>query len=147
MENIAILKKMALFADLDTLELIQISKLISNHRYTKGGMVIREGDRGSSLFAVKTGQFRAYVTRGGNQQDLAVFQSGESFGELALVDAAPRSASVEALTAGELLELTAEDFETILGYTPDLRQKIHENLIRDLVLKLRRTNDRLLHLL
>jgi len=147
MENVAILKKMGLFADLDSLELIQISKLIGHHRYAKGEVVIREGDRGSSLFAVKTGQFRAYVTRGGHQQDLAVFQSGESFGELALVDEAPRSATVEALTAGELLELTSEDFKHLLDYTPDLRKKVHENLIRDLVLKLRRTNDRLLHLL
>lgn len=147
MENVAILKKMALFADLDALELIQVSKLVGHHRYAKGEVVIREGDRGESLFVVKAGQFRAYVTRGGNQQDLAVFQPGESFGELALVDAAPRSASVEALTVGELLELTAEDFKRILAHTPDLRQKIHENLIRDLVLKLRRTNDRLLHLL
>lgn len=147
MENVALLKKMALFNDLDALELIQISKLVENRRFSKGEVVIREGDQGSSLFAVKGGQFRAYVTRGGNQQDLAVFQPGESFGELALVDAAPRSASVEALTSGELLELTAEEFAKILHHSNEMKLKIQDNLIKDLVLKLRRTNDRLLHLL
>ncbi len=147
MENIAILKKMGLFDGLDAMELIQISKRVGHHRYKKGGLVIREGDRGESLFVVKAGQFRAYVTRAGNQQDLAVFQPGETFGELALIDAAPRSASVEALTAGEVLELQAAEFREILSHSVDLRLKIKDNLIADLVAKLRRTNDRLLHLL
>jgi len=146
MEDMAVLKKMRLFQDLDTLELIQISKLVRHHRFAPGEAAIKEGDHGNSLFVVKSGTFRAYVTRQ-NQQELAQFGPGESFGELALWDAAPRSATVEAQSAGELLELTSEAFRQILSHSAELRERLYENLIRDLVVKLRRTNDKLLHLL
>ncbi|MCI4397594.1 MAG: cyclic nucleotide-binding domain-containing protein [Acidobacteria bacterium] len=146
MEDMAVLKKMRLFKDLDTLELIQISKTVRHHRFAPGELAIKEGDHGDSLFVVKSGKFRAYVTRQ-SSKELAQFGPGESFGELALIDAAPRSATIEAMSQGELLELTSEDFRQILSHSNELRERLYENLIKDLVIKLRRTNDKLLHLL
>lgn len=147
MEKIEILKQMVLFHDLDSLELIQLSKLVTHKKYEKGDMVLAEGDMGDSLFVVKSGQFRAFVIRNGVEQQLATFNVGDSFGEMSLIDKQPRSASISALSDGELLEFTKESFETIMGYTQKLQIKLLQNLVNDVSLKLRRTNDRLLHLM
>ena len=147
MEKIEILKQMVLFHDLDSLELIQLSKLVTHKKYEKGDMVLAEGDMGDSLFVVKGGQFRAFVIRNGVEQQLATFNVGDSFGEMSLIDKQPRSASISALSEGELLEFTKESFETIMGYTQKLQIKLLQNLVNDVSLKLRRTNDRLLHLM
>lgn len=147
MEKIEILKQMVLFHDLDSLELIQLSKLVTHKKYEKGDMVLAEGDMGDSLFVVKNGQFRAFVIRNGIEQQLATFNVGDSFGEMSLIDKQPRSASISALSDGELLEFTKESFETIMGYSQKLQIKLLQNLVNDVSLKLRRTNDRLLHLM
>lgn len=147
MEKIEILKQMVLFHDLDSLELIQLSKLVTHKKYEKGDMVLAEGDMGDSLFVVKNGQFRAFVIRNGVEQHLATFNVGDSFGEMSLIDKQPRSASISALSDGELLEFTKESFETIMGYSQKLQIKLLHNLVNDVSLKLRRTNDRLLHLM
>jgi CRP-like cAMP-binding protein len=147
MENMAVLKQIALFEGLDSLELIQVSKLVKNRHFAKDDLVIREGDVGTSLFAVKSGEFRAFIGQGLNAAELAQFKHGDSFGELALIDHAPRSASVEALTDGELLEFDKKAFETLLAYSEDMRSKLYRNLVTDLAAKLRRTNDSLAMLL
>lgn len=147
MEKIEILKQMVLFYNLDSLELIQLSKLVLHKIYQAGDIVVTEGEMGDSLYVVKSGQFRAYVTREGVDQQLAIFNVGESFGELSLVDEHPRSASISALVEGELLEFTKESFDKVLKYSEKLKIKILENLVCDLSIKLRRTNDRLVRLL
>lgn len=147
MEHMAILKQMGLFHGLDSLELIQVNKLVKHRRYEPGDFVIREGEEGQSLFIVKSGQFRAFVGYGGTEKDLAVFKPYDSFGELALIDHGPRSASVLALAKGELLEFTAQDLAALMDHSPELKIHLQDNIIRDLARKLRRTNDRLLHLL
>jgi CRP-like cAMP-binding protein len=147
MEHMGILKQMGLFQGLDSLELIQVSKLVKHRRYDVGDTVLKEGEEGDSLFVVKSGQFRAFVSYGGTEKELAVFKPAASFGELALMDHGPRSATVVALVKGELLEFTSADLETLMGHSERLKICLQSNIITDLALKLRRTNDRLLHLL
>lgn len=147
MEKVEILKQMVLFNNLDSLELIQLSKLVDHKIYNANELVIAEGEIGDSLFVVKSGQFKAFVVREGEEQHIATFNVGDSFGELALVDEQPRSASISAITDGELLEFTKENFQKILSHSDKLKMKILLNLITDLALKLRRTNDRLIRLL
>jgi CRP/FNR family transcriptional regulator, cyclic AMP receptor protein len=147
MEKIEILKQMVLFHNLDSLELIQLSKLVSHKLFQEGELVIAEGEMGDSLFVVKRGVFKAFVNRDGADQNIANFNTGDSFGELALIDRHPRSASISSVTEGELLEFTKESFEKIMEYSEKIKLKLLENLVYDLSLKLRRTNDRLVRLL
>jgi CRP-like cAMP-binding protein len=147
MEKIEILKQMVLFHNLDSLELIQLSKFVDHKFYNEGDLVIAEGEMGDSLFVVKKGQFKAFALREEVEQHIATFNVGDSFGELALLDKQPRSASVMALTDGELLEFTKENFDKVLSYSEKIKIKVLENIVADLSQKLRRTNDRLLKLL
>ena len=78
---------------------------------------------------------------------LGEFSTGDHFGEIALIDNGPRSAEIRAASASELLEFTREDFQSVLAFSTDLKLKIYDNLLRELCVKIRRTNDRMLPLL
>ncbi len=81
MENIQLLKQMELFSNLDPLEMIQVNKRIKTRPYKMGDLVLTEGGLDTGMFVVKSGQFRAFVERDGQPQDLAVFTGGGHFGE------------------------------------------------------------------
>ena len=147
MEQMAVLKQIDLFEGLDHMELIQVAKLVKHRKFEGGERVLTEGEPGFALYAVKAGIFLAFLEVPGEARELATFVAGDSFGELALIDHAPRSASIEAVTAGELLEFDAKAFETLLHHSDDLRLKLLNNLVRDLASKLRRANDRLARIL
>jgi len=147
MEHMAVLKGIDLFRGLDSLELVQVSKLVKNRKFDAGERVLAEGEPGFALFAVKSGIFRAYLDAGHEKKELATFVAGDSFGELALIDHAPRSASVDAEVSGELLEFDDKAFETLLKHSEELKLKLLNNLVRDLATKLRRANDRLAQIL
>lgn len=147
MEHAAVLKRMELFRSLDSLELVQVSKRVRHLKVRADEVVVREGDPGDSLFIVKQGRFRASTTTGAFPLELGTFEEADLFGELVLLDGGVRSATVEALSDGELLELCRKDFEELLNHSVDLKVKLLQNLVKDLAAKLRRTNDQLAKLL
>jgi CRP-like cAMP-binding protein len=147
MEHMAVLKGMDLFAGLDSMELIQVSKLVKNRKYDAGATVLKEGEPGFALYAVKSGLFRAVLEHPGEPKELASFVAGDSFGEMALIDHAPRSATVQAVTSGELLEFDDKAFQALLAHSEVLRLKLLQNLVGSLAAKLRHTNERLAQIL
>jgi len=79
-------------------------------------LVIREGEPGQSFFFVASGQVRVYDTDGtGKQKDLAKLHENAIFGEMALLSARPRSASVEVVGEADLLEVTRESLAALAG--------------------------------
>jgi CRP-like cAMP-binding protein len=75
-------------------------------RLPAGALVIREGEPGASFFFVASGQLRVFATDGlGRQTELAVLGENAVFGEMALLSAQPRTASVECTTEVDLLEV------------------------------------------
>lgn len=147
MESVALLKKMELFHGLSSLEIVQVSKRITHRKVDAGEVVIEQGSVGSSLFIVRAGHLVASVAKRDGQEVLGEFGPGDHFGEIALIDHGPRSAEIRATSPAELLELTRENFRQIIDFSPDLKTQIYENLLRELCVKIRRTNDRLLQML
>jgi CRP-like cAMP-binding protein len=79
-------------------------------------LVIREGEPGQSFFFVAAGAVRVYDTDGtGKQKDLAKLHENAIFGEMALLSARPRSASVEVVGEADLLEVTRESLAALAG--------------------------------
>lgn len=79
-------------------------------------VIIRQGDPGDAYYLVKSG--RVAVTRKlpeGKVVPVAELSAGDAFGEEALISKLPRNATVIALEAGELMRLSAEDFDKLLG--------------------------------
>lgn len=88
------LQNTQLFADLTREERDQVGRLFKERRFSKGDTVIVEGSGGAAFFMIDSGQ--ATVTVRGVEQ--ATLGPGDYFGELALIDGGPRSATVTATT-------------------------------------------------
>lgn len=90
-------------------------------RFAAGETVVREGDRGSSMFVVETG--RLGVSAHGNvgqSQRLAVLEPGAAFGEISLLTGDPRTATVRAMTEATLVEIGKATLLPILRENPSI---------------------------
>jgi CRP-like cAMP-binding protein len=97
-----------------------------------GGIIFREGDNAHELFVIKSGQVRIQL---GNRT-LAEFSANDIFGEMALIDNEPRSATAIAVTDVELVGVSERQFLFMVGQTPYFALKV----MRALAQRLRTTS-------
>ncbi len=91
-----------------------------NKTFSKGEVVFREGDNGESFFEVIKGLVGVYTGYGTDaEQKLTEIGAGHIVGELALIDAFPRSATVVALEDTELTEVTLDELRAYFEGSPD----------------------------
>ena len=132
-EKVLFLKSIDLFARIPGEDLAQISVITEEVTFEDGESIFEEGQLGDALFLVVSGEVR--VHRG--TREFARLGAGECFGEMAILDSAPRSATVSALDDVDCLKIEREDFYDILGEKPEIAQGI----IRVLTARLRRSLD------
>jgi len=136
-----VLARMPLFRPLNERELLRIQEVTEVVSYKKGDKIIKEGDRGEELFIVLNGQVN--VLAGGTQ--LASFQQGEHFGEMALIRAQPRSATVVSDDDSELMMIRRTDFFDILRKEHQLAVKLLWQFLGVLADRLADTSKKLDH--
>jgi CRP-like cAMP-binding protein len=115
----AVLATMPLFAGLAPAELDDLARRAVTRRYGRGETIFSQGDDGTGLFLIVQGQ--AEIVRenlDGNELILTVLGRPEHFGELALLDAAPRTASARSLDASVTVFLSREAFRDFLATHP-----------------------------
>jgi CRP/FNR family transcriptional regulator, cyclic AMP receptor protein len=137
---VGLLRRVPLFSDLDAEELERFSRVAVARSFPRATRVFHEGDQSDACYIVRSGDFR--VTRehsDGRAITLANLGAGDIFGELAMLDGEVRSASVEALTDGELLALPAADVRRLLARHPEITVKLVGALVR----RLRQANERI----
>ena len=115
-----VLANMPLFSRLTERELLRVMQLVEVREYADGDLVIREGDKGDELFIVLDGKVR--VSRG--EQTLTHLGQGEHVGEMALIRSVPRSATVAAVGAAELIAIRRADFFEILRKEHEIAVKM-----------------------
>ena len=103
-----------LFAKADRKQLERVAALCTEVRVPAGRTLCTEGEPGVEFFVVEEGE--AAVTVGGS--DVATLKAGDFFGELALLDGGPRTASVTASTDMQLIVLSASEFGGALHADP-----------------------------
>ncbi|MGH9293900.1 MAG: cyclic nucleotide-binding domain-containing protein [Acidimicrobiales bacterium] len=109
-----------LFSGLSRSELRSLARKAEARSLAVGTVVCDEGDVGQELYVILSG--RAEVLRSGRR--VAVLGPGDHFGELALLDRLPRSASVRATSNLELLVIAQADFNSLLKDSPALTRKL-----------------------
>ncbi|MBI5502285.1 MAG: cyclic nucleotide-binding domain-containing protein [Deltaproteobacteria bacterium] len=130
------LSKMPFFKYLGYSDLLKVFVNMQTVRFGKGQTIFVEGDGGADLFLVLSGQVRIHRGEG----DLARLGPGAHFGEMALIDQAPRSASVTTTEDTLLLRLDRKMFFTLIRKESELAKKVLWNMLQVLSARLRTTN-------
>lgn len=128
-----ILDNIALFADLSDAERESISKLAVTRSFKKNTLVICEGDQSDSLYIILSGKVKVFLSdEDGKEVTLNTQKEGEYFGELAMLDDAPRSASVITVEASKLAVISKAAFDECLESHPKIALTIMRGLARRL---------------
>ena len=113
------LAKVPLFSDCSNRDLQTISRVVKDIDHRAGTVIAREGEPGVGLFVIVEGETE--VTIGGKKK--ATLGPGEFFGEIALLDGGPRTATVTAITDVKLLGLTEWVFRGLMQEHPSIAIK------------------------
>jgi CRP-like cAMP-binding protein len=118
--NIEFLKHVTLFEDLDRRSLEAIANAAVEQDYAAGQEIVRQGDTGVGAFIIKKGRVEIVQDRQGHQHKLAELKSGDVFGEMALLDEFPRSATCRAIEPTTCLGIQRWHFRGILESHPQI---------------------------
>jgi CRP/FNR family cyclic AMP-dependent transcriptional regulator len=128
-----VLKSLPLFATFSPEQLRAFAPMITRRSAPRGTAIMHEGDAIDSLYIVISGRLK--VTMGeadGKETILSILGAGEFFGEMGLIDDNPRSASVVAIEACELLAVTRQAFRKCLVENSNLAMAVMLVLVRRL---------------
>jgi serine/threonine protein phosphatase PrpC/CRP-like cAMP-binding protein len=131
-----VLHKMPLFRHLTYQELVRVMNITQVRTYEPDAEVVAEGADGDELFIVLTGKVRVVSA----QAKIAELGPGEHFGEMALVDKAPRSADVIAAEPSSLLAIKRRDFFDIIRKDHPIAVKLLWSFLGVLTERLRNTS-------
>jgi CRP/FNR family transcriptional regulator len=119
------LRRCGLFAHLPSDRLVDIAWRMSERRYAKNDVIFREGDEGDALYMVREGIVRISTeSLEGDEAILGEVHACETFGELGLIDGAPRSATASAATATLTLQLPGAAFRELLESQREFRDGV-----------------------
>ena len=118
--NVEMFAKIDLFNMLDKEDQVALADVVDYEQLEAGQTLFQTGDPGDSLFIVHSGEIELYIKdTAGQKIVLTTARPGEMFGELALLDSGPRSATALALMDSGLLILDRDDLLLLFQKRPD----------------------------
>jgi hypothetical protein len=135
LEKTILLKSSELFGGLPAENLATLAAVATEIRCPAGAFLFREGDAGDSLYVLSSGRVR--IVKSGSE--IAVLVKGACFGEMAVLDDAPRSADAVIIDEAVVLRVGSEEFYGVLAENPALTQGV----VRLLTRRLREANARI----
>ena len=113
---VAALARCPLFAALGEDDLVGLAREMRTRRFRRGEVLFHQGDPGDALFVVTSGAVKISLpSEEGDEAIIATVNAGEFFGELALLDGAPRAATATALEPTETLALARPRFRELIS--------------------------------
>ena len=138
---ISILKRVPIFSQLSQTEFNLMEKIVYLRNYHEGEIIFVEGEPGAGMYIIETGQVRICLGQNTDEaNEIVRLEPGDFFGDLALIDDAPRSATAVALTPSRLIGFFRSDLISIINRSPQMGVKIQHNILKILVRRLRKTN-------
>jgi CRP/FNR family cyclic AMP-dependent transcriptional regulator len=129
----AVLRSVPLFASLAEEPLRMLTTVVTRRSVTRGTIIMAAGDPTDSLYIVLSGRLKVMMSdEDGKEVILSILGPGEFFGEMGLIDDAPRSASVVAIEACELLAINRRDFKKCLAENFEMAMAVMRGLVRRL---------------
>jgi CRP/FNR family transcriptional regulator, cyclic AMP receptor protein len=134
------LRSVPLFASLDDEAAARLRGLLKPELRTAGGVLFRQGEAGGAMYLIEGGRVRIHLRdEDGDEVTLAELAAGDFFGEMAILDGKPRSATATVAEDARLAVLSREHFHAFLRHSPEVAL----SMLAALADRLRRTDEML----
>ncbi len=134
-----VLKRIPIFEGLTRKELISMERILYRREYKAGETIFHQGEPGIGMYIIESGRVQVYLEP--TQQLLAELHDGDFFGELALMDDSPRSATVLAKTDCRVLAFFRSDLLDLIERKPRMGIKIVMRLMFVIGARLKKSNE------
>ena len=139
------LRKIKLLENLTASELSKIERVSKRLAIPKGEEIITEGSHADSLYLIQSGLVKVvkkdeYTL---SEETIVILESGDSFGEMAIIDKDVRSATVIALEDSALIEIDKKSLEDLFDKNTNIALKLYRSFVHLLCDRLKETNKRL----
>jgi len=132
-DPIALLKRVVLFSQLSDEMLVGLAPHLRRRSFRRGTMIFHKDQMGDALYIVEAGRVRIFrPEEGGKELDIDQKGPGDVFGEMALLDGQPRSASADAVEDTVAYTLSREEFQRAVAASPPLAAAVLAMLSRTL---------------
>jgi CRP/FNR family cyclic AMP-dependent transcriptional regulator len=136
--DLAFLRQVPLFRDIPEDDLASLFVHLRPRRLRRGEVLLREGDAGTEMYFIRSGQFVVSKhVRGRVDQVLAHMAPGDFAGEMSLFDSLPRSATIQAETDGEVYSIDAESLDRFIEQSPRAAAAFFFQLVQVFIKRLR----------
>jgi len=142
--TLEILAQIDLFSGVGAAHLRRVVDIGVEEQYKTGATIFGEGTPGDKFYLIVEGAVRiSRIVPGMGEEALAVLRPGNYFGEMSLIDEAPRSATAVCHERCRLFVVNRRDLEDLLFVDRDLAYELLWNWVRTLSRRLRATNDKM----
>lgn len=139
--RIELLQRMPIFGGIADDALAFLVGQASTRRVARGGEFFREGDEAQAMFVLESGRVEVVRSWQGSELVLRQLGAGDCFGEMALLDLFPRSATVRAVDDCGAIELSSADLYALYGHDVAQFALIQMNIAREMSRRLRHTDE------
>jgi HEAT repeat protein len=119
-EKVLFLKSAPLFAALNSEELAALADIALEEQFAPGEVIFKEGQAAHHLYVLARGKVEVFRRANSSEYPIATLGEKECFGEMAILDDAPRSASVKALEETQVLKIDRESFRELITERPQI---------------------------
>ncbi len=124
------LSQVPLFQGLSACERVKLAESMRRHTYSPSDVIVRQGDRTTDFYIILSGSVRVSRKAGRREIPIADLHAGDFFGDMALLDSLPRSATVTAIEPTECLSLSWESFHRDVLSKPEVARAMLSTLSR-----------------
>ncbi|HEY6038209.1 MAG TPA: cyclic nucleotide-binding domain-containing protein, partial [Kofleriaceae bacterium] len=137
-EKMMLIRQVPIFAKLDAEDLEELASIVEETRIEAGQLLFSEGDPGDAVYLIVKGSVRVFVggdkvatADGSSRPETTINEAGAGacIGEMAVLDASPRSASVRGLERTRALRVPGEGFKRLLSERPEMSEAIVAELV------------------
>jgi hypothetical protein len=131
-EKMMLIRQVPIFSELDADDLEELATIVEERRIEAGKDLFREGDVGDAVYLIVKGTVRVFVGGTGDRPEKTLSEQGAGacIGEMAVLDAAPRSATVRATERTRALRVPGEGFKRVMSERPEMSEAIVAELVR-----------------
>ena len=132
LERIMLLREIPIFADLSPEDLKHLAEIAHEEWYPQNTTIFQQGDEGHMMFVIVEGHVQVVRNTDGKDQIWAERGPGDFVGEMAIIESAPRSATLRTQSEVRILAIDDETFKGILRERPDVSFAVMRSISRRL---------------